>query len=57
MPESFNRCKRNGGRIRTVSGPSKHWGLAEGEYLHVCYLNGEAYRGEVHKKKEQGNDK
>lgn len=52
MPERFSVCERNGGRIRTVSGPAKEHGLGRDEYVRYCYLNGESYRGEVHKKKE-----
>lgn len=53
MPEGFERCRRNGGRIRTVSGPDKHWGLGSGEYMYVCWINSEPYRGEIHKKQKQ----
>jgi len=57
MPEGFEKCRRNGGRIRTATGPSKHWGLGKGEYMHVCYLNNEAYRGEIHKKEREAENK
>jgi hypothetical protein len=55
MPEAFEKCRRNGGRIRTVSGPNKNHGLGAGEYVHYCYLNGESFRGEVRKKENPGN--
>ncbi len=51
MPKGFDKCQRNGGRIRTVSGPAKAHGLSKGEYVRYCYLNGESYRGHVKKKK------
>ena len=57
MPKGFEVCQRNGGRIRTVSGPDKQFGLGEGEYMPVCYLNGEAHLGEIHKKKEEKHPK
>lgn len=44
MPAGFERCRAKGGRIRTVK-PSK------GKYLHICYLNGKSYPGEVKAKK------
>ena len=47
MPESFERCRRNGGRIRTMR-------MKDGKYIHICYLNGKAYRGEVKQKKDGG---
>lgn len=57
MPEGFDKCRRNGGRIVTVSGPDKHWGLGKDEYMAVCWLNNEPFRGEIHKKKEQSDGK
>ena len=56
MPADFEKCVRNKGRVRTVSGPSKHHGLGPGEYIHYCYLEGESFRGEV-KKKGKENEK
>jgi len=40
MPEAFDNCRRNGGKIRTVT-------MKGGKYMHVCILNGKSYRGEV----------
>ena len=40
MPQAFNTCVKNGGKVRTVK-PNKD------TYIHVCYLNGKSYRGEV----------
>jgi len=56
MPEDFDKCVNNGGKVRRISGPNKHWGLEEGDYMNVCIRAGEFHRGEVHKKKEGTND-
>lgn len=50
MPAGFDRCRAGGGRIRTISGPNKQFGLAAGEYMHVCFLKGQMHRGEKKKK-------
>ena len=52
MPEAFDKCKKNGGRVRTVSGPNKHFKVPEGHYRHVCWLNNEPIWGDLKKKKE-----
>ena len=44
MPEAFDICRRNGGKIRTKS-------MGGGKYMHICILNGKTYAGEVKKKK------
>jgi hypothetical protein len=49
MPESFNKCVRNGGRVRRISGPNEQFGLKKGEYINVCFINNEMFRGEKHK--------
>ena len=46
MPAGFERCVKQGGRVRTIV-PKK------GKYLHVCYLDGKAYRGEVKTKRKK----
>lgn len=46
MPEAFDMCRKNGGKIRTIS-------LPHGKYMHVCYLNGRSYQGEVKMKEEK----
>lgn len=56
MPAAFEKCVRNKGRVRTVSGPSKKFGLAPGEYVHICFLKGEMFRGEVKKKETEKTD-
>ena len=45
MPESFNRCVSKGGRVRTKK-------LSGNRYIHICFLNGKSYAGEVKKKKK-----
>jgi len=56
MPADYERCIRNGGKVRTVSGPNKEHGLEKGEYVTYCILNGKSYRGEVKKKKVKSSD-
>ena len=46
MPIAFNKCVKQGGRVRTKS-------LSENRYMHICFLNGKSYAGEV-KTKEKG---
>lgn len=43
MPKGFDYCESHGGRIRTI----KPKGKKSNVYLHVCYLNGKSYAGEV----------
>ena len=41
MPESFDKCRREGGRIRTMT-------LKGGRYFHICYDKaGKSHAGEV----------
>ena len=47
MPAEFDNCVKRGGRVRTVSGPNKEHGLADGEYVHICFIGGKSYRGHV----------
>ncbi len=44
MPADFTKCVANGGEVRTKK-------LSNGRYLHICYLNGKSYPGEIKKKK------
>ena len=53
MPEAFEKCVRNGGRVRTISGPSKQFGLAKGQYRHVCFINGGSHLGHVKTKEKK----
>jgi len=45
MPQEFENCVKNGGRVRTIK-------LPKGKYMRICYLNGKAHPGEVKKKQE-----
>jgi len=47
MPEAFDACVRNGGRVRTKK-------LKGGKYMHICFLKGKSYPGEVKTKKKDG---
>ena len=47
MPEAFDKCRRQGGRIRTISGPNKMFGLGKGQYKHICFKDGHSYPGET----------
>ena len=44
MPAAFLRCVKNGGRVRTKK-------LSGNRYMHICFLNGKSYAGEVKTKK------
>lgn len=44
MPKAFENCVKKGGRVRTKS-------LGGGKYMHICFLNGKSYAGEVKVKK------
>lgn len=46
MPEAFEKCRKQGGRIRTLK-------LSGNRYMHICYLNNKSYRGEIHEKKKK----
>lgn len=48
MPESFNRCVSNGGKVITKK-------LGGGKYIHICFLNGKSYAGEVKVVKKEVN--
>jgi len=45
MPKEFNDCVAKGGKVRTKT-------LSGGKYMHICYLNGKSYAGEVKKKEK-----
>lgn len=52
MPVEFDKCRQSSGKLRTVSGPNKQYGLAAGEYMHICIdRTGKVIRGEIKKKK------
>ena len=46
MPQAFNECVKNGGKVRTKK-------LKGGKYIRICYLGGKSYAGEVKKKKDK----
>ena len=46
MPAAFLKCVKNGGRVRTKN-------LSGNKYMHICFLNGKSYAGEVKKKKSK----
>ncbi len=52
MPEGFDMCRAKGGRIRTKK-------MGSGKYMHICFLNGKSYPGEVkeYKKVLKGKSK
>lgn len=53
MPEGFTNCVKNGGRVRTVTGPNKQIGLKKGQYCHVCFDKKGAHRGHTKTKVKQ----
>ena len=46
MPAAFEKCVREGGKVITKT-------LKGGKYIHICYLKGKSYAGEVKTKKEK----
>lgn len=45
MPQEFDACVNNGGKVRTMS-------IKGGRYMHICIAkDGKTYRGEVKEKK------
>lgn len=40
MPKDFDMCVKKGGKVRTKRINGK-------QYMHVCFLNGKSYSGEV----------
>lgn len=40
MPVEFDNCVKNGGKVRTKE-------LSGDRYMHICFLNGKSYAGEV----------
>jgi len=54
MPKGFDACRRKGGRIRRITGPSKRWKVPRGYYRNICFLrSGKTFKGELHKKKKR----
>jgi len=44
MSKAFLNCQKWGGKIRTKK-------LKSGKYIHLCFLGGKSFAGEVKKKK------
>ena len=40
MPKDFEECIRKGGKVRTKR-------LSNGKYIHLCFVDGKSYSGEV----------
>jgi len=43
MPKDFDRCIKDGGKVRRKT-------LPDGRYINICYLDGKSYAGEAHEK-------
>ena len=46
MPEEFDSCVKRGGRVHTKK-------LKNGKYIHLCFIGGKSFAGEVKKKKDR----
>lgn len=46
MPAGFDKCVKNGGRVRTVS-------VGKNRFFRVCFLNGKSFKGETKTKKKK----
>ena len=58
MPSGFDRCEKMGGRVRTISGPNKRFGLKAGQYIHVCFdKKGNMHRGYEKTKGQENKEK
>ena len=55
MPAAFEACVKNGGRVRTIGGPSKKFGIQTGQYVRVCFQGGKMVRGEVKTKEKESS--
>jgi len=51
MPKAFEDCVSSGGKVRTVSGPNKQFGLKSGQYRHICIKGGKVHLGHLKTKK------
>ncbi len=40
MPKEFENCVAGGGRVRTMSGPNKKFGLSKGQFRRICFPKG-----------------
>lgn len=48
MPASFTNCVKKGGQVKTLTINKK-----KGTYMHICYLKGKSYPGEVKTKQKK----
>lgn len=48
MPKAFTDCVKRGGKVRTKVINEK-----KGTYMHICYIDGKSYPGEVLTKKKK----
>ena len=46
MPQAFDKCVKNGGKVSTVK-------IGSNQYRHVCKLNGKIFYGHVKTKKKK----
>lgn len=46
MPQAFEKCVKEGGRVRTKT-------LSDGRYIHICFKDGKSYAGEVKEKQNK----
>ena len=53
MPKGFDNCVKNGGEVRTATGPSKRFKLKAGQYRHYCYTGGKTWLGHKKTKKKK----
>jgi hypothetical protein len=49
MPKDFLNCVKNGGKVVTKK-------IDKDRYMHICYLDGKSYTGEI-KYKESSKEK
>lgn len=47
MPAAFDNCRKAGGRVRTKS-------MDGGKFMHICFLKGKSYAGEVKHRTSDG---
>jgi len=53
MPADFTKCISDGGRVRTISGPNKKFGLSKQQYVAFCFKDGKSFRGETKTKQDK----
>jgi hypothetical protein len=46
MPFLFEKCVREGGRVRTKK-------LPNGKFMHICFKDGKSFAGEIKTKKKK----